>query len=210
MAGSWNCAQARPLVFWGDLSGARNPRPNGGQAGPFLPALPGSSFALEAKPDTRPCWAQRQEITPRSTPPQQTKAGRKQSMEPSPRPQAPPRVGPSPPTALIWGATVLIWGEGVLRQEGKEGATRQEICVQDPPQPLGSSCQDKAQPHSPLIPAQWTQPHPISAPTKHTHPQGATAAPAGVGGAAPFPGHLLPDLGGHRPTGQDRTEGHWN
>lgn len=38
----------------------------------------------------------------------------------------------------------------------------------------------------------------------NTYPQGAAAAPAGVGGATAFPGHLLPHLCGHRSAGKGR------
>ena len=38
----------------------------------------------------------------------------------------------------------------------------------------------------------------------NTHPHGAAAAPAGMGRAAAFPGHLLPHFGSHRPAGTGR------
>lgn len=140
------------------------------------------------------------------------------------QPEAPPFSQTSLPTISIW----------VVQAPGGTGDSRLELLLPDHPQecsppnpPQGSSWREGNQPpHSHslgtglgmvlgpdrhLLPCHSWDPPSLNFPQTrgggylpNSYPQGAAAAPAGVGRAASFPGHLFPHLGSHGPVGTRR------
>ena len=105
------------------------------------------------------------------------------------------------------------WWLNLSHLDHPRGCSLQRGTSQPPHHPHWERECDSAGPGlgSPLPCHSWAPPS-LSSPTAggvgerlpNTHPQGAAAAPAGMGRAAAFPGHLLPHFGSHRPVGTGR------